>query len=211
MGGARKLFLELAGRPVLVHALLPFLADARVVAVAVALSEEDAARPPGWLTALDRRVLIVSGGATRTASVAASLAALPADLDVIAVHDAARPLVANEIVSACIDLAETGVGAVAGCPAVDTLKEVDDDGRIVATPDRSRVWQAQTPQVFPAALLRRAYAAAESAATDDAALVERLGGEVRMVDAGAHNLKVTRPGDLVLAEAVLAARGRARK
>ena len=206
MGGARKPFLELAGRPVLVHALLPFLADARVVAVAVALSEEDAARPPGWLTSLDGRVLVVSGGATRTASVAAALAALPDDLDLIAVHDAARPLVASEVVSACIDLAGTGVGAVAGCPAVDTVKEVDGGGRIVATPDRSRVWQAQTPQVFPAALLRRAYAAADGVATDDAALVERVGGEVRMVDAGPHNLKVTLPGDLVLAEALLAAR-----
>jgi 2-C-methyl-D-erythritol 4-phosphate cytidylyltransferase len=209
MGGARKPFLELAGRPVLVHALLPFLADARVVAIAVALSGEDAAHPPGWLTTLDARVRVVQGGDTRTASVAAALAALPADVDVIAVHDAARPLVASAVVSACIDLAGTGVGAVAGCPAVDTIKHVDDSGRIVATPDRSGIWQAQTPQAFPAALLRRAYAAAEGVATDDAALVERVGGEVRMIDAGPHNLKVTRSGDLALAEAVLAARGRA--
>lgn len=208
MGGARKPFLELGGRPVLAHALLPFLAEPRVVAVAVALFEEDAQRPPGWLTSLDTRVRVVPGGDTRTASVAAALAALPSDLDVIAVHDAARPLVTLAVVSACIDLAATGVGAVAGCPAVDTVKEVDERGRIVATPDRSRIWQAQTPQVFPAALLRRAYAAPNGVATDDAALVEHVGGEMRMVDAGPHNLKVTRPGDLVLAEAVLAARSR---
>lgn len=203
MGGVRKAFLELAGAPMLAHSLRPFLDDDRVVAVVVALADADAVDPPPWLIQLDPRITVVPGGRTRTESVRAALEALPADVTVIAVHDAARPLVARSVVAACFDLAATGVGAVAGHPAVDTMKEVGRDGRIVSTPDRGRLWHAQTPQAFPAALLRRAYREADASATDDAALVERIGGTVRMVDAGPNNLKVTRTGDVAVAEALL--------
>lgn len=209
MGGVRKPFLELAGEPVLVHALRPFLRDPRVVSVVVALAPEDAQAPPVWLSGLDPRIRVVAGGATRTDSVRSALAALPEDLDVVAVHDAARPLVASGVVARCIEVAAGGEGAVAGCPAVDTMKEVDAEQRIVATPERARLWHAQTPQVFPADVVRRAYAAAtdgEATATDDAALAERVGAVVRMVDAGPSNLKVTTPDDLPMAEAILAAR-----
>jgi 2-C-methyl-D-erythritol 4-phosphate cytidylyltransferase len=208
MGGARKAFLELAGEPLLLHALRPFLAEPRVVRVAVALPPETASHPPGWLTALDARVVVVAGGATRSRSVRAGIAALPRDLDAIAVHDGARPLVTVSVVSACVDVALDGRGAVAGCPTVDTLKRVDAEPRVVATPDRSTLWQAQTPQVFPADILRDAYADGAAEATDDAALVERSAPDVRvtMVDAGSTNFKVTRPEDLVLAEAVLRSR-----
>ncbi len=204
MGGLRKPFLELRGEPILLHALRPFLADRRVVAVAVALGREEAAEPPAWLLDLDDRVTVVEGGASRAESVRAAIAALPDDVSVIAVHDAARPLVGRDVVAACIEVAAGGEGAVAGCPAMDTIKEVDDEGWIVGTADRSRLWLAQTPQVFPAAVVRRAYADPDPAATDDAALVERLGGRIRMVDAGPSNMKVTRPGDVALAEAYLA-------
>ena len=129
--------------------------------------------------------------------------ALPQDVTVIAVHDAARPIVSTDVVAECIDLAATGVGAVAGCPAVDTVKEVDEQRRIVATPNRATLWHAQTPQVFPAELLRRAYQEAGATAIDVAALVERAGGTVRMIDAGRSNMKVTRRGDIALAEAHL--------
>ncbi len=158
MGGVRKPFLELAGEPLLAHALRPFLADPRVVRVAVALAADDASAPAPWLEALAPRVVVVQGGRTRTQSVRAALAALPPDLDVIAVHDAARPLVTPEIVGRCIDLALEGAGAVAGCPAIDTVKRVDDSGTVVETPDRARLWLAQTPQAFPARSLRNAYA-----------------------------------------------------
>lgn len=211
LGGVRKPFLELAGEPILVHALRPFLADARVVRVVVALGEADAADPPPWLTELDARIGVVTGGPTRAHSVRNALDALPADLQVIAVHDAARPLVAAEVVSRCIDLAAAGEGAVAGCPAVDTMKEVDAGGYVVRTPDRAALWHAHTPQVFPAEALRRAYAAPPGTlerATDDAFLAASVGVRVRMVDGGPTNLKVTRHGDLALAEAVLAERHR---
>ena len=204
MGGVRKPFLQLAGEPVLVHALRPFLCDPRVVAVAIALTEEDAASPPQWLLSLDARVSVVAGGDTRTESVRLAMEALPRDVTVIAVHDAARPLVSAEVVAECIDLAVTGVGAVAGCPAVDTMKEVDERRRVVATPTRATLWHAHTPQAFPAELLRRAYREAGGAATDDAALVERAGGTVRMIDAGRGNMKVTGRDDIALAEAHLA-------
>ncbi|MCG6987681.1 MAG: 2-C-methyl-D-erythritol 4-phosphate cytidylyltransferase [Gemmatimonadetes bacterium] len=206
MGGVRKPFIELLGEPVLVHALRPLLDDPRVVSVVVALAPEDAASPPSWLVDLDARVGVVAGGDTRTDSVRAALAALPRDLEVIAVHDAARPLVTAEVVARCIDLASGGCGAVAGCPAVDTLKEVGLDGAIVGTPDRARFWHAHTPQVFPADVLRRAYAMGGGDATDDAALVERVGGEVHLVDDGPSNIKVTRPEDVPVAEALLQSR-----
>ncbi len=210
MGGARKAFLELAGEPVLVHALRPFLADERVVAVVVALGSDDAADPPAWLRDLDVRVRIVEGGATRTDSVRSALAALPGDLDVIAVHDAARPLVTRRVVETCIDVAGQGEGAVAGCPAVDTMKIVDEGKHVTGTPDRAHLWHAHTPQAFPANVLRRAYASTANGSTDDAGLVESLGAPIRMVDEGAGNLKITRSEDLPLAEAILRMRAAGR-
>ena len=205
MGGLRKPFLELAGQPVLRHALAPFLAEPRVVAVVVALTPEDTTEPTAWITELDGRVRVVAGGQTRTDSVRNAILALPDDVDIIAVHDAARPLVTLAMISQCIDIAAAGRGAVAGCPAVDTLKRVDEQGYVVETPSRIGVWHAHTPQVFPADLLRRAYEEASSG-TDDASLVESVGGEVQMVDGGSTNIKVTRPEDIAIAEAILAGR-----
>jgi 2-C-methyl-D-erythritol 4-phosphate cytidylyltransferase len=208
MGGVPKPFVDLLGEPVLLHALRPFLADRRVVSIVVALAPDEAADPPGWIGALDPRIGVVAGGGTRGASVLLALAALPEDVDVIAVHDAARPLVTSEVVSSCIDLALEGFGAVAGCPAVDTLKRVGTDGAVIETPDRASLWHAQTPQAFPAHVLRSAYADTTAEGTDDAALIERAasGTVVRMVDAGPFNLKVTRPLDVTLAEAILRSR-----
>lgn len=203
MGGIRKPFLELRGVPLLVWALRPFLEHPRVAAVAVALGKEDSVSPPAWLADLDPRIRIVPGGVTRGDSVGAALEALPGSVDLVAVHDAARPLVTRDILDRCLEVVGVGRGAVAGWPAVDTLKEVDPKGRIVATPDRARIWHAQTPQVFPRDLLVEAYRRAREAGltdTDDAALVERIGGEVVMVRGAPGNLKVTRPEDLPLAE-----------
>jgi len=172
----------------------------------VALSEEDFEDPPPWLAAEDPRIRIVAGGATRGDSVLAAIEGLPPSLDLIAVHDAARPLVTPEIIHRCFKEAALGRGAVAGWPAVDTLKEVEAGGRVVATPPRDRIWHAQTPQVFPREMILEAYRAAAGAGlrdTDDSALVERWGGEVVMVPGSAWNLKVTRPQDLALAELFL--------
>lgn len=206
MGGLRKPFLDLAGEPILAHALRPFLAERRVAAVVVVLAPDDAVDPPAWIEELDPRVEVVPGGRTRGESVARGIEALPDDVHVIAVHDAARPLVLPDVIRRCVDTAAYGVAAVAGCPAVDTMKVVDEGAYVRSSPDRSTLWHAHTPQVFPSELLRRAYAAGDGGATDDASLVERFGGRIRMVDDGDSNPKVTRPSDLPVAEAILRAR-----
>ena len=208
MGGAKKAYLNLEGEPVLLRALRPFLARPDVIAIRVALAPEDVQAPPAWLEGLDPRLSVVAGGATRGASVRAALEALP-DVDVVVVHDGARPLLDPDVLARCVRAACEGKGAVAGFPAVDTLKEVAD-GRVLGTPARERFWHPQTPQAFPAQLLRAAYLAWEpdQPATDDAALVERLGGPVVMVEASPENLKVTRPEDLALASRLLEERQR---
>lgn len=206
MGGRKKQFLELGGVPVLLRSLRPFLELPVVVSVVVALPEDDLADAPSWLTELDSRVTLVVGGSTRTESVGAAIRALPESTEIIAVHDAARPLVTAEIVERCLGEVTTSRGAVAGWPAVDTLKETDEELRIVSTPTRERIWHAQTPQLFPRDLLVRAYEEALRDGihdTDDSALVERIGGEVIMVPGSPWNIKVTRPEDVRAAELLL--------
>ncbi len=208
MGGQKKPFLALAGEPILLHALRPFLADPEVVAVGIAVSPEDVDEAREWLEPLDDRIRVCGGGASRSDSVLEAVNTLPDNVDVILVHDAARPLVTSETVRRCIEGAAGGDGVVAGWPATDTLKEVDEGGHILRTPDRSRVWHAQTPQGFPARVLRDALGnpTLRAQATDDASLVEAAGLRVRMVEGSADNLKVTRPEDLPIAELLLSRR-----
>lgn len=206
MGGRKKQYLLLGGEPILLRALRPFLRRDDVVEVVVALPPEDADDPPPWLGEADSRIRTVAGGESRGESVREALEALSAAVALVAVHDGARPLVDDDTVDRCIALARQGIGAVAGWPAVDTVKVVDADRKVLRTPDRSSLWLAQTPQVFPVAVLTDAYRAAsksELAATDDASLVEARGHEVRMVRGSTRNIKVTRPADLDLARTFL--------
>jgi 2-C-methyl-D-erythritol 4-phosphate cytidylyltransferase len=205
MGGVSKPFVELAGEPILARSLRPFLDRPDVLWIVVALPAETHADPPAWLCA-DPRVQTVPGGAERSDSVRNALAAIPDDCDIVLVHDAARPLVSAEVVQRCVDAAVDGRSAIAAVPVTDTVKEVDEGGRILATPDRRRLRAAQTPQAFPAGILRDAHqrAAAERvASTDDAALVARYGGTVVVVDGAPENLKVTTPADVAVAESLL--------
>lgn len=213
MGGRKKAFLELLGEPVLLHALRPFLLHRDVRSVVVALQSDDLRSPPGWLTGLDPRVSLVEGGATRFESVRAGLDRLDRGLEVVLVHDAARPLVSSGIIARCIDTARSGRGAVAGWPSTDTLKEVDARLDVRSTPDRSRIWRAQTPQAFPFQALMAAYRSAREEGepgTDDAVIFERAGGRVRMVEGSAWNLKITHDEDLAVAELLLRDRARRR-
>jgi len=210
LGGVRKAFLPLAGEPLLLHALRPFLAHPAFEWIVVAVHPEDAASPPAWLAALAPRVAVVEGGAERGESVERALAAVPEAAEVVVVHDAARPLVTRELVDRTVEVAARGAGAVAAVRATDTVKEVDGRGRVVRTLDRDSLWHAQTPQAFPRALLVEAYRRARAdgvRAPDDAALVERCGGTVLVVEGSPENLKVTGPADLVVAEALLRRRG----
>ncbi len=151
----------------------------------------------------------VVGGAHRSLSVRAALAAAPDDGDPVIVHDAARPLVTVELVNACLAALDGADAAIAAAPVNDTVKEADGDARVLRTLDRSRLWAVQTPQVFRRAALARALDQPYevlAGATDDASLVEAQGGTVRVVAAPRENLKVTTPLDLVLAETLLARR-----
>lgn len=209
MGGVRKPYLELAGQPLLLHALDPFLAHPAIRWVVVALPPEDADHPPAWLSRVDPRVVAVPGGAERGDSVYRALQRVPAEAEVVLVHDAARPLVTAEVIERVLAAAAEGAGAVAAVPVEDTIKLVDAEGHVLETPERARLWRAQTPQGFPRNMLVRAYERALAAgfrATDDAALVEHFGGAVRVVQGTPENRKVTTPADLEWAEAVLRAR-----
>ena len=149
--------------------------------------------------------LVVAGGDTRPASVRAGLAAVPAEADVVVVHDAARPLASDHTWQAVIAAVLGGADAAVPCvPVTDTIKQRHDDGRLV-TLARERLVASQTPQAFRAATLRTAHSTGAEA-TDDAALVEAMGGHVVVVAGDPANLKLTGPADLAVAEALLAAR-----
>lgn len=204
MGGTRrKQYLELRGEPVLLWALRPFLEHPRIVATLVVLPLEDVDTPPSWLRELPVRR--VAGGAERGDSVWNGLLATPGDVDRVLIHDGARPLVSAEVIDRVLAACGTQ-GAVAGVPTTDTLKEVGEEGLVQATPDRRRLWHAQTPQGFPRMEILQAYRAGRKsggvAATDDAEVYARWGGRVVMVRGSPHNLKVTHPVDLIVADAL---------
>jgi 2-C-methyl-D-erythritol 4-phosphate cytidylyltransferase len=137
----------------------------------------------------------VAGGASRSESVRAGLAAVPADATIICVHDAARPFATPALYERVIDAVIAGAdGAIPGVAVTDTIKVVAD-GVVVSTPDRSSLVAVQTPQAFRAHIIRRAHERGD-ASTDDAALVEQLGGRVVIVAGEAHNRKITHPDDL---------------
>lgn len=204
--GGPKQFRPIAGVPVLLRALRPFLARVDVGRVVVTLPAGVAEQPPAWvLGLLGARVGCVTGGATRADSVRAGLQGLGELPPVVLVHDAARPFVDAATIGAVIERARTGVGAVAAIPMGDTVKDVADDGRVVRTVARVRLWRAQTPQGFPGAMLAAGYArwpADGAPPTDDAEAVERAGFPVEVVAGSAFNLKVTTEDDWRLAEAL---------
>ena len=147
--------------------------------------------------------VVVAGGASRSASVRAGLAQVPAGVDAVVVHDAARPLAHPGLFSAVLEAVAGGAdGAVAAVPVADTLKRVGADGGVVETVDRSGLWAVQTPQGFRLDVLQAAHAG-DPEATDDAGLVEAAGGRVVVVPGDRRNLKVTDPADLALLEALV--------
>jgi 2-C-methyl-D-erythritol 4-phosphate cytidylyltransferase len=190
------------GATLLEHALRRVLTASEVshvVIVAPASHLEEA----GAITSRSARpadVDVVAGGSERSASVAAGLAALRRDDGIVLVHDAARALAPAELVSRLVHEVRSGHPAVVpGLPVTDTIKQVDADGVVVATPDRAALRAVQTPQAFLREVLQHAHASGAEA-TDDAALVEAAGGHVRVVPGDALAFKVTTPDDLALVE-----------
>jgi 2-C-methyl-D-erythritol 4-phosphate cytidylyltransferase len=197
-----KQFLDLGGRRLIDWAVAAADAACDGVVAVVPAAHLDATSVLG--------AAAVAGGATRSASVRAGLAAVPEVAEIVVVHDAARPLAGPELFERVAAAVRAGAdGAVPGLPVPDTVKRVDARGGeaiVVETLDRSALRAIQTPQAFAAAVLRRAHAGGGEA-TDDAALVEALGATVVVVDGDPANLKITGPDDLARAEALLARRG----
>jgi 2-C-methyl-D-erythritol 4-phosphate cytidylyltransferase len=206
---ASKQFLEINGTPIVFHTLRVFAHNRQVSQIVVALRKAEMERFRQQLEKekLSGKVEIVEGGEHRQQSVANAVASLRAALDdVVLVHDAVRPFVDDEIIANVISEVERHGAAIAGLPAVDTIKQVEraaDGAIITSTIPRERVVQAQTPQGFRYSLIQQAFASAAAdgfIGTDEASLVERLGESVWVVMGSARNIKITTPGDLELAE-----------
>ena len=211
--GAPKALRLLVGEPLLVHSVRSLVAALSLDLLVVAAPPDAVSEVRALLAdVVPERVglMVVPGGSSRQDSVRRALEVLPDDVEVVLVHDAARCLVPVELVEAVVAAVRAGAAAVVpGLPVADTVKRVDD-GRVVETVDRSALWGAQTPQGFSRVVLMAAHQAAElddaGPATDDAGLVERMGGTVVLVPGSDEAFKVTRPIDLLLAEALLGER-----
>lgn len=220
---ASKQFVELGGAPILVHTLRKFLRSPLVHEVYIALRKAEAEQFRPRLekelkqSGAGTKVQLVEGGEHRQHSVANALAKVKAaDDDVVLVHDAVRPFVDDEIIGNVVAAAQKHGAAIAGVPAVDTIKHVDrtaDGAIVVSTIPRERVVQAQTPQGFRWAVLKQAFDDAQAEGflgTDEASLVERAGHEVAVVMGSPKNIKITTPDDLELAEFYVAQEDRRR-
>jgi 2-C-methyl-D-erythritol 4-phosphate cytidylyltransferase len=213
-GGARpKPFEPVAGRPLLAWTLRAFVGHPRLARILLVLAPDVARDPPDWLGRLARASAVpldfVAGGAERGDSVWAGLQAVPEAVSLVVVHDGVRPCVTPEMIAGALDRAREGVGAVVGRPVTDTLKRVRGGG-VEGTVPREGLWRAETPQAFPRAMLERAHREAReagAAGTDCAALCERIGERVVMVETTEPNPKVTTAADLAWVEAWLRARG----
>lgn len=208
---ANKLLLPLLGRPVLAWTLEAALASEAIRWIGIVGQPVDAEAVAAIVAAsgADRPVQWILGGETRQESVQRGLAALPEAAAGVLIHDGARCLVEPSLFGRCAEAVAAGEAVIAATPVTDTIKQVDEGGRIHATPDRQFLWAAQTPQGFPVATLTAAHAQAERegwSVTDDASLFERLGLPVQVLEAPPSNIKLTTPIDLTLAEAVLTAR-----
>ena len=205
-----KQYLELAGRPLVFHTLAALCRCERIDEVWVVLSSAD-----DWWASYDWTSLgtklhaVFCGGAKRAESVSNGLAAMTSvltDDDWVLVHDAARPCLSQDMLAAlCDELADDPVGGLLAVPVADTLKRADRQQRVSSTEPRDGMWQAQTPQMFRYALLRKAMDE-NVAVTDEASAVEATGLKPRLVRADATNLKVTFPADLHLAALILQGR-----
>ncbi len=204
MGGIDKVMAPLLGKPLFTYSVDIFQASPLIATMVLVLREDllgpatQLKRDQGW----SKLSAIVPGGRRRQDSVAAGLAAL-GPCDWIMVHDGARPCLDLALLERGLAAAQATGAAIAAVPAKDTIKSVDAQSIVTGTPKREHLWQVQTPQVFRADLLRSAYAAATADVTDDAALVEQLGGKVKVFMGSYENIKVTTPEDLQVAELFL--------
>jgi 2-C-methyl-D-erythritol 4-phosphate cytidylyltransferase len=208
--GFDKLWADLGGRPVLAWSLSALAGCQVLDRLVVVTSEEqldETWRLVGRTVPARLRGRAVVGGARRRDSVAAGLDALN-DCTWVVVHDAARPFLSAAVIGRGLDEVTTAGACVAALPARDTIKRVRPDRTVVETPPREELWTVQTPQLFRRDLVQVALAATEDDATDEAALVERIGGTVRVFEGDVMCFKITTPDDLEIARALLPARAK---
>lgn len=211
MDGRDKTLVHLEGRPALAWVLDAFAAVPEIVELVVVVSpaNRDAVGDLIEVTALAARTRVCLGGATRQESVRAGVARLSPEVDLVVIHDAARPLVTPQLLRRSIEAGAEWGAALAAVPVSDTVKQVDASGRVVVTLERSNLVIAQTPQVFRRDWLEAAYRRwppGAPPATDDATLLEHAGFPVRIVPGSPENLKLTTEADLVVAATLLAQR-----
>jgi 2-C-methyl-D-erythritol 4-phosphate cytidylyltransferase len=209
--GGPKAFAAVGRIPLVAHSLMAVAGVKEINSALLVLPEAELASAKELLSTTSPTIPIetVPGGSSRQASVRAGLERVPAEVERIVVHDAARPLATPAIFEAVLAALDDAAGAIAAVPATDTMKE-SSDGRVVRTIARDGLWRAQTPQAFRASVLREAHerAAADGfEATDDAVLLERIGEAVALVQGDERNIKITTAEDLAVVEALLAARG----
>ena len=206
--GINKVFLDLVGKPILVHTLQRFSRSKYINHLVVVVAAEDISFIRKLLKAVPglKPYQVVAGGSERQYSIANGLAVVPKESEIVLVHDAARPLTSVETIDRVVEGAREIGGAIAAVPEKNTVKIVAEDGIVRETPPRKTLWEVQTPQGFRKDILLEAYRKAEEdgfLGTDDSSLVERLGVPVKVVESDYRNIKVTTPEDLLIAEALL--------
>jgi len=202
----KKPFVTLEGRPVWMHSAERFSArdDVKQILVVIAPEDREEFMSKFGANLALLGIEVVLGGAERSDSVAAAIAKVRSDIPYIAIHDAARPCIADEWIDRVFREAEKSGAAILASPVTATLKRVGGDKKITETVSRDGLWEAQTPQVFARQLLIDAYARrGKEPATDDAQLVERLGKPVSVVQGSPMNIKITTKEDLKIAGALL--------
>ncbi len=211
-----KQFLRLGDVPVLIHALRVFESSRMIAEIVVVVPQDAVAYCQQELLpqfALSKISSVTCGGARRQDSVWNGLQAVDARTNIVVVHDAVRPFVTGTMIEQVVERAGTSGAAIAAIPLHDTVKRATPDGMIETTLDRQRLWSAQTPQAFNLELLREAHRSSRQSgveATDDAFLVEQIGHHVSIVNGSPNNIKITRPEDLAMGEAILQSAFRSR-
>ena len=203
-----KNFLELEGKPILIHSLSAFSQVESINHLIVAASPDELEIVNEMINGVSglKPVTVIAGGSERQYSIANALKYVSNDAELILVHDAARPLISIKTINEVIDAARIYGGAIAAVPATNTIKEIDDNKIIHKTLPRNRLIEVQTPQGFKREILIEAYERAaheKFLGTDDSSLVERLGYKVKAVMSDYFNIKVTTPEDLMIAQALI--------
>ncbi len=206
-----KLLLPLAGSPVLAWTLDAAMNAESITWIGVVGQPIDREEIMALSEGAPKSVHWIVGGATRQESVRLGLASLPPEACNVLIHDGARCLIEPELFDRCAEAVLGGDAVISAAPVIDTIKSVDSKGFVTGTPERSSLWAAQTPQGFQVKQLQEAHVEAQLkgwSVTDDASLYERLEWPVKVLESAPSNLKVTTPFDLIIAEAVIASRGK---